>query len=132
MPLMRMQIMLPFEVFLDLADVSRIVVETSAGFYGILPQRLDCVATLVPGILTYESAREGERFLATDEGVIVKTGLEVLIAARNAMSGETLEELREVVEREFMRLDEREKTMRSVLARLENSFMRKFLEVRHE
>jgi F-type H+-transporting ATPase subunit epsilon len=132
MPLMRMQILLPFEVFLDLADVSRIVVETSAGSYGVLPQRLDCVAALVPGILTYESTREGERFVATDEGVIVKTGMDVLIAARNAMAGESLEGLREVVEREFMRLDEREKTMRSVLARLENSFMRRFLEVRHE
>jgi F-type H+-transporting ATPase subunit epsilon len=132
MPLLRLQILLPFEVFLDLADVSRIVAETSAGYYGILPQRLDCVATLIPGILTYESERDGERFLATDEGVLVKTGLDVLVAARNAMAGETLEGLREVVEREFKRLDEREKAMRSVLARLENSFVRRFLEVRHE
>ncbi len=82
-----MQILLPFEIFLERADVSRIVAETSAGFCGILPQRLDCVATSVPGILTYESERDGERYLATDEGVLVKTGPDVVIAAWNAIAG---------------------------------------------
>lgn len=129
---MRMQVLLPFEIFLELADVSRIVAETSAGYYGILPHRLDCVATLVPGILTYESARDGELYLATDEGVIVKTGRDVIVAARNAIASRTLEGLREVVEREFLRLDEREKSMRSVLAKLEKNFLRRFLEVRHD
>lgn len=132
MPLMQMRVLLPFEVFLERTDVSSIVAETSGGFFGILPQRLDCVATLVPGIFCYESEADGERFLATDEGVLVKTGLEVMVAARKAIAGETLEELREVVEREFVRLDEREKAVRSVIARLENSFVRRFVEVRHE
>ncbi len=129
---MRMQVLLPFEIFLEREDVSRIVAETPVGFYGILPHRLDFVATLVPGILTYEAEHDGERYLATDEGVLVKTGAEVVIAARNAIAGETLEGLREVVERQFIRLDERERAMRSVLAKLEKSFVRRFLEVRHE
>ena len=65
----------------------RIVVETHEGSFGLLPYRLDCVAALVPGILVYETEAEGEVYLAVDEGLLVKTGLEVLVSVRNAIGG---------------------------------------------
>jgi F-type H+-transporting ATPase subunit epsilon len=46
--------------------------------------------------------------VAVDEGVLVKTGLDVLVSVRNAMGGTDLGQLREAVEREFLNLDERE------------------------
>jgi hypothetical protein len=48
---MNLKILLPFQVFADKADVSRIVAETRDGSFGLLPHRLDCVAALAPGIL---------------------------------------------------------------------------------
>ena len=85
MPSMTLRVLLPFEIFSDETDVASIVVETAQGSYGLLPRRLDCVAALVPGILSYESASQGEVFVAVDEGVLVKTGLAVVISVRRAL-----------------------------------------------
>ncbi len=55
-----LKILLPFRIFTEKTGVSRIVAETREGSFGLLPRRLDCVAALTPGILTYENAAEGE------------------------------------------------------------------------
>ena len=55
-PCMNLKILLPFQILADKAGVSRIVAETREGSFGLLPHRLDCVAALAPGILTYETA----------------------------------------------------------------------------
>ena len=82
---MHLKVLLPFEVFVDEAEVSRIVAETPAGSLGLLPHRLDCVAALAPGILVYQTAAEGRGLcLAVDEGVLVKTGADVCISVRRA------------------------------------------------
>lgn len=123
---MRLRVLLPFQVFADEPDVLRIVAETSAGSFGLLPHRLDCVAVLVPGILSYESATRGEIFLAVDEGVLVKAGADVRISARRAIGGPDLGQLRDAVAREFIQLDAQEHALRSVMARLEGGFLRRF------
>jgi F-type H+-transporting ATPase subunit epsilon len=123
---MRLRVLLPFQVFADVHDVVRIVAETSAGSFGLLPHRLDCVAALVPGILSYESASHGEVFLALDEGVLVKTGADVRVSARRAIGGADLAQLRDAVAQEFMHQDAQEQQLRSVMARLEGGFLRQF------
>jgi len=123
--LMNLKVLLPFEVFADETDVLRIVAETREGSLGLLPHRLDCVAALAPGILIYETETEGEVCVAVDEGVLVKTGLEVLISVRNAIGGAGLSELRDAVEREFLTLDAQEQNVRSVLARMESDLIRR-------
>ncbi len=120
--LMHLRMLLPFQVFVDKPDVSRIVAETGEGSFGLLPHRLDCVAALTPGILTYETAA-GEVFVAVDEGVLVKTGADVLVSVRRALSGTDLGQLRDAVKREFLTLNEREQDMRSAMAKLEVGFV---------
>jgi len=120
-----LKVLLPFEVFVQQDAVSRLSVETSAGSYGFLPNRLDCVAALTPGILVYHSETEGEVFLAVDEGVLVKTGPAVLVSVRRALRGADLRQLRAAVEREFLTLDERERSVRELLAKLETGFLRR-------
>jgi F-type H+-transporting ATPase subunit epsilon len=129
--LMRLEVLLPHAVFADLQDVRRIVVRTRGGSLGLLPHRLDCVTSLAPGILTYETARAGEAFLAVDEGVLVKTGLDVTVAVRGAIGGADLGRLSKAVENQFLHLDERERNVRSVLAKLESSLIRRFAELHH-
>jgi F-type H+-transporting ATPase subunit epsilon len=129
---MTLKLLLPFQVFADLSGVSRIVAETRAGSFGLLPRRLDCVAALTPGILCYESAAAGEVFVAVDEGVLVKTGADVRVSVRRAISGTDLARLREAVAREFLTLDEHEQSTRAVMARLETGFLRRFATFRHE
>jgi F-type H+-transporting ATPase subunit epsilon len=125
---MKLKVLLPFQVFAEIEGVKRIVAETPQGSFGLLPHRLDCVAVLEPGILTYETKAEGEVYIAVDEGILVKAGADVLVSVRNAIGGLDLGKLREAVEREFMNLDENEKQVRSVLARLESGFVRRFAE----
>jgi F-type H+-transporting ATPase subunit epsilon len=129
---MTLKVLLPFQVFAEKAGVLRIVAETQEGSFGLLPHRLDCVAALVPGILIYETEAEGEVYLAVDEGVLVKTGLEVHVSVRNAIGGTRLDQLRQAVDQEFLTLNEYEQSVRSVMARMESGFIRHLAKFHHE
>ena len=130
--LMKLKVLLPFQVFAEQAGVSRIVAETREGSFGLLPHRLDCVAALAPGILIYQQGTEREVYIAVDEGVLVKTGLEVLVSVRNAIGGTDLGQLHAAVEREFLHLNERERSVRSVMAKLESDFIGRLAEFHRE
>lgn len=127
---MHLKILLPYKVFADIRSVKKIVIDTSAGSYGILPRRLDCSAALLPGILEYETENEGVRYIALDHGIMIKAGSEVLVSVRNAMGNAPLGKLRALVEEEMMQLDELEINARSVMAKLETGFLRNFQKLR--
>ena len=127
-----LKVLLPFQIFDEKFGVSRIIAETQAGSFGILPHRLDCVAALVPGILIFATEKEGEVCVAIDEGVLVKTGLEVLVSVRNAIGGVDLSQLRAKVKEEFLTQDEREQSVRSMMAKMESGFIRRLSEFHHD
>jgi len=122
---MNLKVLLPFQVFVERTGVLRIVAEAREGSFGLLPHRLDCVAALAPGILVYETNADGEVYVAVDEGVLVKTGSDVLVSVRNAIAGANLGDLRETVQRQFLDLDVQERNVRSVLAKMEGDLMRR-------
>lgn len=126
-----MKILLPSQVYLEEANVKRLVVETPDGSYGLLPNRLDCVAPLVCGILVYETDQTDACYVAVDEGIMIKTGAEVLISVRSAFSGSNLGELEQLVEREFAALSEREQQVRAVINKLESEFVKRYVESNH-
>ena len=97
--LMHLKVLLPFQTFAEKTGVLRIVAETREGSFGLLPHRLDCVAELSPGILIYETKAEGETYVAVDEGVLVKTGPDVLVSVRRAMGGNRLHAGRMLMQR---------------------------------
>ncbi len=119
--LMNLKILLPFKSFLESTNVKRIVVETSTGSCGFLPQRLDCVTALVPGIFCYETDKVN--YLAIDEGILVKAGKNVIVSVRNAIGGADLGKLHLAVEKEFMNIGEQEKSVRTVMAKLESGLI---------
>jgi F-type H+-transporting ATPase subunit epsilon len=129
---MNLKILLPFKIFAEKTGVLRIVAGTREGSFGLLPHRLDCAAVLAPGILVFETEAEGEVCMAVDEGVLVKIGVDVLVSVRNAIGGMDLDKLHEAIEREFLNLDEQGKSVRSVLAKLESGFIRRFVAFHHE
>jgi F-type H+-transporting ATPase subunit epsilon len=128
---MQLRILLPSGIFGEMADVVRVVAQTRGGSFGLLPHRLDCVAALVPGILTYAAAGAGDVYIAVDEGVLVKTGDNVVVSVRHAVGGADLGQLRQTVEREFLALDEREKNVRTAVAKLESGLIRRLAEYHH-
>ncbi len=130
--LMHLKVLLPFQVFAEQTGVTRIVAETREGSFGLLPHRLDCVAALVPGILIYQTESGGEVLVAVDEGVLVKTGMDVLVSVRRAIGGTDLGQLHAAVEREFLTLDDNEQNVRQVSAKLETGFLRRLASLQHE
>ncbi|HLV92995.1 MAG TPA: F0F1 ATP synthase subunit epsilon [Aequorivita sp.] len=128
--LMRLKILLPYGIFADIKNVKKVIAETTAGSYGILPKRLDCTAALVTGILVYETQGDEEKYIAVNEGILIKTGLLVTVSVRNAIGNAPLGELKAMVQREMVELDELEVNARSVMAKLETGFLRNFQNLR--
>ena len=125
----QLTILSPSKVFLAVKDVQSIVVQTTAGSYGILPNRLDCVMWLVPGIFSYTPAEGKPVFLAVDEGVLIKVGPEVRISTRQAVDGADLGRLRDMVTSEFRRLNIEDQQLRTVVGQLESGFIRHLLQL---
>ncbi len=125
---MNLKILLPFQVFAEKTGVTRIVAETREGSFGLLPHRLDCVAALVPGILIYQTESGGEVLVAVDEGVLVKTGMDVLVSVRRAIGGTDLGQLHAAVEKEFLTLDDNEQSVRQVSGEIGNRILAAFCE----
>ncbi len=128
---MNLKILQPFQIFAEKTGVSRLVVETSEGSLGLLPHRRDCVAALVPGILTFETEEGGPVYVAVDEGVMVKTGADVLVSVRHAIGGTDLSQLHDAVKREFLTIDGREQEVRAAVARMEGNLIRRVAELQH-
>ena len=128
---MNLRISLPTEIFAQKTEVLRIIAETHEGSFGLLPHRLDCVAALVPGILTYETREEGTVYLAVDEGVLVKAGEEVRVSVRHAIGGTDLSQLHDAVKREFLMLNEEERSVHAAITKMETGFIGRFAELQH-
>jgi len=124
-----LKILLPAEIFIN-QEVTRVIAEAEDGCFCLLPRHIDYVAALVPGLLSFVSQEENEEFLAVDEGILVKSGSEILVSTRNAMRGPDLGSLKQTVEEQFLALSEQEKKARSAIAKMESSFIRRFLKFR--
>jgi F-type H+-transporting ATPase subunit epsilon len=126
---MHLKLLLPGETLIDTA-VTKVVAEGEDGQFCLLPRHVDWVAALVPGLLLYTTSDEVEHPVAVDTGTLVKCGPEVLVSVRAAVTGLDLESLRATVELEFRQLSEQDRQVRSALARLEASALRRFVELR--
>jgi F-type H+-transporting ATPase subunit epsilon len=126
---MLLKILLPAEVMM-VQDVKKIVAEAENGSFCLMPNHIDFVATLAPGIFSYELAAGGQELLAMDVGTLVKKGMNVMVSTRNAVKAPDLGKLKQVVVEQYDVLDEREKMVRSASAKLEASMIRRFMELK--
>ncbi|MEX0431490.1 F0F1 ATP synthase subunit epsilon [Spiribacter insolitus] len=117
---LHLRIFLPTGVLLD-TETARVVAESTAGSFGVLPRHIDGVATLASGILCYGPSG----YAAVDGGTLVKCGDEVRVSTPQAMLGDSLESLMSVVTERFRVRDEAERLTRSALARLEAGTLRR-------
>jgi F-type H+-transporting ATPase subunit epsilon len=129
---MNLRVLLPFGVFAEKADVMRVVADTTDGSYGLLPHRLDCVAALVPGVLTYETKDGGTVYVGIDQGVLVKAGDQVTVSVRRAVGGTDLGQLKDAVARDFLKLDEQERNVRMAVAKMESGLMGRLAEFEYD
>jgi len=122
-----LQLQTPQELWPERTGVLKLLVETSQGLLGILPRHRDCLVLVYPGILTIEG--EQLEHLAVHRGILVKRGHRVVLSARELVGGD-LASLTRLVQAQPLRRQQSEVTGRSVQARLESTFARRFLELR--
>ncbi|MEH2373436.1 F0F1 ATP synthase subunit epsilon [Nostoc sp.] len=125
---MRFKVVLPTKILMETAAI-KVIAEAENGMFCLLPHHIDFVATLIPSLLSFVSPQGQEQFLAIDQGILIKHGDEVTVATQNAVEGSDLGMLKKTVEQEFHLIDEREKTARSVLEKLEVNTIRHFIEL---
>ncbi len=125
---MKLKVLLPVRVLLE-EEVAKVSGEAPDGTFCLLPRHIDFVTALDPGLLSYQTPAGEEVFLAVAEGILVKRGEEVLVSIGNAVRGGELGRLRQTVEEEFKKLDEREVSARNALYKIEANFVHRFIEL---
>lgn len=110
-------------------EAGKVVAEAQNGFFCLLPRHVDFAAALVAGILAWEDPDGETRWVAVDEGTLVKKGDGVDVAVRDAVEGIDLGSLEETVRERFLALDERERAARTAIAKLEADFVRRAVEL---
>lgn len=123
---MKLKILLPSKVFLD-EQVVKVSGESPMGGFTLKPRHIDMATAIAPGIMSYRTEGGETVHLAVDRGVAVKRGSDVVVAANNAVRGE-LGELEKEVRNMLQVTDDRERSARTAVARLEADFVRRFLE----
>lgn len=124
--MMNLQIMLPTDVLVD-TSVIKLVAEAENGSFCLMPRHVNFVTSLAPGILTYTDLKLNEHFVGVANGVLIKTGNDVLVSVEYGVEGNNLGELRDNVRHYFEVVDENERQAVSAVARLEADFVRRFL-----
>lgn len=125
---MRLKILLPHEVFLD-KKISKLIAEGENGYFCLKPRHIDFVSALVPGLFMIAGEKGEEEFFALNEGILVKSGAQVLVSTQNAVAGPDLEGLKRAVDEDFRKTNEQEETARSIIAKLEVDTIRRFMEL---
>jgi F-type H+-transporting ATPase subunit epsilon len=126
---MQVRLRLPSSVLFDGA-ATQLQAEAEDGGFGILPNHVDFVTALVPSVLLLTEPDGRERFFGLDEGVLVKKGHTVEVAARRGIESEDLESLRDSVVRSFTELEDEERVARAALSRFEAEMVRRFASLR--
>jgi len=130
--IMTLKILLPSKVFAYEKEVLSISAEALSGSFGLLPRRLDCVAALAPGILSYQLKTGNQVYLAIDQGILIKIGPSVVISVHNSIGGSDLKSLKVALRNQFIKINDQERSIRSVMAKMESSFLERFAKVRNE
>ena len=129
--MMQVTLILPNKIGGQYHEVSKIRAEGLEGHFTLLPAHIDYVSVLVPGIMQLTTGNQ-EHIFAMDHGTLVKVGSTVQISCRNAVEGENITQLHQVVEEKFKEIDDMEKKARSALLGLEYGVIRRFAELGKE
>lgn len=110
-------------------QATRLTAMAQNGAFGILPNHVDFVTALVPSVMAVSLADGSEEIFGIDEGLLVKKGHKVVVAALRGVRGDDLGTLQETVEASFVQMDDEERQARTALSRLEADMVRRFAEL---
>jgi F-type H+-transporting ATPase subunit epsilon len=125
---MRLLITTPTAVVVDEPDVVAVRAEDESGSFGILNGHANFLTALTVSVVSWREADARQRFCAVRHGVMsVTNGSEVAVATREAIVGDDLEHLEQVVLAQFRDAIEAERTARTESLGLQMKAMRQIL-----
>ncbi|MDO9494027.1 F0F1 ATP synthase subunit epsilon [Acetobacterium sp.] len=124
---MLIKLVLPNETLLD-QEVDKITAPGTMGSFQVLPRHIDVAWSLKPGILILAKDTQ-EDYYAIHQGILVKEGATVYVASFQAIKGNSLEDLYQVLVESFRVQDDQEKKAREILVKLEADTIRRFMEI---
>lgn len=125
---MRVQVLLPVGVFFE-SIVLEIVAEGPSGSFGILPRHMDTCSPLSPGILKLRLESGKMKYIAVFSGILLKIGSEVRIVSQKAFLSDDFDTLATKIREELQKKKWESEKEKSVIAKLELSFAKKFFEM---
>ena len=125
---MRLLITTPTAVVIDDANVAAVRAEDESGGFGILNGHADFLTALTVSVVSWHHADDHRRFCALRRGVLsVTKGSEVTIATREAIPGDDLDHLEQVVLAEFREALEAERIARTESLQLQMKAIRQIV-----
>ncbi len=125
---MRLLITTPTSVVVDAENVVAVRAEDESGSFGILKGHADLLTALTISIVRWRESDGREHYCAVRHGVLsVTNGNEVAVATREAISGDDLDQLEEVVLAEFRQAREAERTARTESLKLQMNAIRQIV-----
>lgn len=127
---MRLLITTPTTVVINEHEVVAVRAEDESGSFGILNGYADFLTALTISVVSWRNADDRQRFCAVRRGVLsVTNGNEVAIATREAIPGDDLDRLEEIVLTQFRKALDSERAARTESLQLQMQAIRQI--VRH-
>jgi F-type H+-transporting ATPase subunit epsilon len=125
---MRLLITTPTAVIADDRDVVAVRAEDESGGFGILKGHADFLTVLTVSVVGWRRVDGRQRYCAVRRGVLrVEGGNEVAIATREAIAGDDLDRLEQVVLAQFRSAVESERTARTESLQLQMKAIRQIV-----
>ena len=84
----------PGEILVDSSEVAAVRAEDESGGFGVLPGHADLLTALVPSVVRWRTSDGAVHFCAVRGGIFtISSGCNVAVACREAVLGDSLEDL---------------------------------------
>jgi F-type H+-transporting ATPase subunit epsilon len=124
--LFSVKIFTPSQAVVD-EKICSLIAEDRSGYFGIQAGHINLLTVLVPTILRFRKRSEKERYIGINGGILKVENGSVTVAAREAIAGEKMAELEEILSIEMAKEASDEKRTRISLERMGLMIMRNFL-----
>jgi F-type H+-transporting ATPase subunit epsilon len=125
---MRLLITTPTTVVVDERDVVAVRAQDESGSFGILNGHADFLTAVTTSVVSWHQTDDHQMFCAVRRGILsVTNGNEVTIATREAIPGDDLDHLEQVVLTQFRDALEAERTARTESMQLQMKAIRQIV-----
>ena len=129
---LNLKVYVPDRLFLE-ETILKVKLIGKEGSFTILPKHLDYISSFNDGVLMYLDLENNKRYLAINQGILVKVGREVKLSLFHAIEGSDLNKLKENVKELALKSDElinKDKQLKTSLKNIEFFIFEKLMRLK--